>query len=72
MCLTDLRQKKEKCSLIVDNILRFAKTVLVMLSSFVILSHLIRVCWAAEVLGFIHPEEETKIRVNFSLVKFPL
>lgn len=55
MCLTDLRQKKEKCSLIVDNILRFAKTVLVMLSSFVILSHLIRVCWAAEVLGFIHP-----------------
>lgn len=69
MCLTDLRQKREKYSLIVDYILHFAKTVLVVLFFlFFFLSHLIHVCWVAEVLGFIHPEEETKIRVNFSVI----
>lgn len=64
MCLTDLRQKREKYSLIVDHILYFAKTVLVILSSwFFCLSLLIHVCWLAEVLGFIHPEEEAKMEL---------
>lgn len=69
MCSTDLRQKREKYSLIVDYILYFAK------KQSWWFCRLLLFCLAGSMcagrprfLGFVHPEEERKVRVRLAVI----
>ena len=69
MCSTDLRQKREKYSLIVDYILYFAK------KQSWWFCRLLLFCLAGSMcagrprfLGFVHPEEERKVCVRLTVI----
>lgn len=55
MCSTDLRQKREEVQFDCRLHLVLCKNSPGGIVIFFILSHLIHVCWVANVLGFIHP-----------------